>query len=209
MRYKKTTIFFLLVPVIIVLLFLIFIHSKKEISESSKLIDESLQENYPIMFIVSPTQQENYVSIITMCLYNNGKYITGYYVTDTMETYKKEAEDTSAFIEMLKNGYEDNLNMDISHFLTTDIEPSEAKKYYSLQYDIKDFSLDSEIDMKENSTVQFSVYGVTYEKGVGTSHLYFATEGKETMQIKDKKGMKILTWIFSKESEVSSLFQKH
>lgn len=182
----------------------------QEWNSDAKLIDDRLTENYPIMYVVSPSIVNDYVTVTTMCIYNNGKYITSYYVTDTLDTYFKESVKSDAFVDLLKDNYEINVDTEIANLLTDDFTPSDVRSAYLQQYEIQDFSLNSEIDLTNTGGTILEFYGVTYnveENGdiTATSHKYYSENDGVTKQIADKTGELVLQWFFSAQtSEVSS-----
>lgn len=179
-------------------------------NSDAKLIDDRLSEDYPIMYVVSPYIIDDYVAVTSMCIYNNGKYITSYYVTDTLDTYLKESVKQDAFVELLKDNYATNIETEVANLLTDDYEPSDVRNAYIQQYSIEDFSLKTETDLSETDSTIIDFYGVTYDiQDDGTisayAHKYYSESGATTKQIIDNNGNLVLEWFFSSQkNEISN-----
>lgn len=156
---------------------------------NDNLIDDRLSKDYPIMFITSPSIQEDFVNITFMCIYNDGKYITSYYITKDINEYNELASSKTAFIEDLKNAYEENTNSEFANLVTTNIEPKKMREIYLNQYKISDFKLENTIDMSSVIETPIFIYGITYnDKLEGQTNLYYSENEYTTSTIKDLYG---------------------
>lgn len=171
-------------------------------NSNKNLIDDRLTNDYPIIFIVSPSEADGYIATTVMCIYNDGKYVTCYYVADSMESYYKEASSETAFIDKLKDAYEDNINTEVANLLTYDLKPEQVRDAYLKQYKITDFSLESSVDMLNYIENPIYIYGVTYDDSLkGTSHQYYSENEYTTNTIKDSTGIEIIEWLMKLETE--------
>ena len=178
-------------------------------NSDAKLIDDRLSEDYPIMYVVSPSIVDDYVTVTSMCIYNNGKYITSYYVTDTLDTYLKESVKQDAFVDLLKDNYKTNVETEVANLLTDDYTPSDVRNAYIQQYSIEDFSLKTEIDLSVTDSTTIDFYGVTYDVDddgniSAHAHKYYSESSGTTKQIIDNNGNLVLEWFFSSQkNEIS------
>ena len=167
-------------------------------NSDAKLIDDRLPENYPILFITSPSSIGDNVVVTTMCLYNNGDFITLYLAMDSIDDYTEESVKTDAFLTMLQDSYKDAKETDVANLLTDNITPSDAREAYLKQYSIEDLSLETNINMTDTSSTSIDIYGCTYEKNddkiIGTTHKYYSEQTGATKVIKDENGYSTLEW---------------
>lgn len=212
-KIKKWPIILLVVLLVVVLIFLIqYINERTNTDKSEEvtteqiipkwnsdknLIDDRLTKNYPIMFVVSPTQSEGYVYLSTMCIFNDGKFVTGNYVMQSMDEYTNESIKSDAFVNLLADGYEDIINTDIANLFSEDLKPSSFRNTYLIQYDVDDFSMNTTVNLMNSSMKTMDIYGVTYmvdESGeiVALSHKYYSSSSNSESIIIDNLGLTIL-----------------
>lgn len=178
--------------------------STQQWNSDAKLIDDRLPENYPIMFITSPASTGDVVVTTTMCLYNNGDYITLYLGFDNIDEYTKESISSDAFIQKLIDEYEESKETSVANLLTDNIVPSDARDAYLKQYSIENFSMETSIDMTNTSSIAIEIYGCTYEEKdgeiIGTTHKYYSEQSGSTKTINDDNGYSVLEWFVGTQS---------
>jgi len=157
-------------------------------NSSESLVDDRLPENYPIYYIVSPMIIENMQGSNIMALYNDGTFMSELYTYDSYDDFQEELTTENPYWEQIKEGYAEFKNVDGTQMVVNDINPSDIRESYILQYDITDFSLSTKVDMTASEQKVFYIFGVTYDDSlVPSTHLYYSqTKGMVTISSLDK-----------------------
>jgi len=175
-------------------------------NSNPNLIDDRLSPTHPIAFFVSHSVEDYYVALTTMCLYNNGKYVTAYYLSETLDKYMEECIKEDAFVNKFIEDYEDNSSTDIANLITSDVKPDDIRNVYLAQYLIDDFSLESEVNTNltagSYSSTPFTLYFVKYDvsdEGISAkSNVFLMETNNVNKKIKSDIGINMIEEFFVK-----------
>lgn len=163
-------------------------------NSDAKLVDDRLDEGYPIMYIVSPFSSDGIQYGTALCLYNDGTFISEIITFDSYDDFYNELNTNAAFWEHIKEGYNNFKDTEGMQLVTENQKPSEIRETYLKQYEVENFSLETQIDMSSNNNNTFYIYGITYDDDKKpTSHLYYSQSSNSKSIISSDEGEDVLT----------------
>lgn len=216
----KSIIFFVLV-IITIILFAVFLKQNPQILDNAnpsnteinteeliikwdsnpELIDDRLTKDYPISFAISYEIKEYYLGLTMLCMYNDGHYVTNYYLLEDYDLYIEECLKPNAFVEKFKEDYETNVNSEYANLLSENVNPNDIREIYNLQYTIDDYSMENSVNTTSAQAIPISFYFVNYEVDddgniSASSNIYYTETSNSIKTIKSEIGVYILEQLF-------------
>lgn len=196
-------IWLILMSIIIPLTIYISLQKTKNIADENEteeaetnFIEPALEKDDPIFFLLSPSNQDNFVGVTTFCIYNDGSKGVDYFAIKDMESFLAECRNMEEINKMLKESYSESVNSDISEvFMSKEISMEDCRNMYKKQASIKTDEMEKEIDMSAADSTNIFLYGNILEDGDMRNICYIYELNGEKAYINNNAGQEIAHWI--------------